>query len=197
MGTPARPATERTWATQALPPASQASQASPPCPRGRRGCGRAPRAATKVAEPPPLISAAQADPAWTECFLESRSQAGRAQSIEVWVFRTESSVGFEKLLKHRHFNHEVGDELSCRSRHPDAELECLECTRVVFGGVYGSIGVVVPVFPLEAKALGCLSRSRLVEADFSDDDNYDGNPTREVALCNSHRGQFDAVNLAP
>mmetsp|Transcript_31926 Transcript_31926/g.76044 ORF Transcript_31926/g.76044 Transcript_31926/m.76044 type:complete len:225 (+) Transcript_31926:47-721(+) len=147
--------------------------------------------------PPPAIPTATSEPSWTECILQSQ-HAGIADSapelreVEVWLFRSDTSAGFEKFLKHRHFG--AGDDAAtCRSVDPDSSIQCLECTRVIFGGVYGSIGVVVPAYPHESQATGCLSRNRIVEADFDDDDNYDGNPTQEVALCNSHRGQLDAV----
>ena len=144
--------------------------------------------------PPPTIPAATSEPSWTECFLESPSgedlQRQDMQDVEVWLFRSDTSAGFEKFLKHRHFG-AGGDTARCRSINPDSSIQCLECTRIIFGGVYGSIGVVVPAYPPESHAIGCLSRNRIVEADFDDDDNYDGNPTQEVALCNSHRGQLD------
>ena len=148
--------------------------------------------------PPPAIPTATSEPSWTECFLESpKGDSGTQDSqVEVWLFRSDTSAGFEKFLKHRQFG-EGGDAATCRSINPDSSIQCLECTRIIFGGVYGSIGVVVPAYPPEDHATGCLSRNRIVEADFEDDDNYDGNPTQEVALCNSHRGQLDAVSLVP
>mmetsp|Transcript_60699 Transcript_60699/g.113435 ORF Transcript_60699/g.113435 Transcript_60699/m.113435 type:complete len:215 (+) Transcript_60699:109-753(+) len=143
--------------------------------------------------PPPTIPMATSEPSWTECFLKSQGDTGSGQDMEVWLFRSDTSAGFEKFLQHRHFGSE--DAATCRSINPDSSIQCLECTRVIFGGVYGSIGVVVPAYPPENQATGCLSRNRVVEADFDDDDNYDGNPTREVALCNTHRGQLDSVPI--
>ncbi len=141
-----------------------------------------------AASPPPVIPAATSEPSWTECFLTH----GMSNSdVEVWVFRSDTVSGFEKFLQHRHFD-PGNEKATCRSISPDSSIQCLECTRVIFGGVYGSIGVVVPTYPPESQAVGCLSRNRIVEADFDDDDNYDGNPTREVALCKSHRGQIDS-----
>ena len=144
-----------------------------------------------AATPPPVIPTATSEPLWTECFLQT--QRGQSSSQEVWLFRSDTSSGFEKFLKHRHFN--LADTATCRSISPDSSIQCLECTRVIFGGVYGSLGVLVPAYPPEGQAVGCLSRNRIVEADFDDDDNYDGNPTREVALCNSHRGHLDSMPL--
>ena len=145
--------------------------------------------------PPPAIPTATSEPSWTECFLQAQGDSTQETlESEVWLFRSDTSAGFEKFLKHRHFGGDSGgDTATCRSVNPDSRIQCLECTRVIFGGVYGSIGVVVPAYPPESHAVGCLSRNRIVEADFDDDDNYDGNPTREVALCNSHRGHLDAL----
>lgn len=140
--------------------------------------------------PPPVIPAATSEPSWTECFLTHGSHGTSNSDVEVWVFRSDTVSGFEKFLQHRHFD-PGNEKATCRSISPDSSIQCLECTRVIFGGVYGSIGVVVPTYPPESQAVGCLSRNRIVEADF-DDDNYDGNPTREVALCKSHRGQIDS-----
>lgn len=148
---------------------------------------------TAAVAPPPSVAVDLSKPDWTECVLEGRSAGTTAHSFETWLFRTDLSKGFEKFLKHRHFDPSVGDSLSCRDRQPDTSIECLECARVVFGGVYGSIGVVVPAFPIEKQAGGCLSRSRMLEVDFDDDDNFDGNPTQEIAMCNSHRGKFEDV----
>eukprot|EP00438_Fugacium_kawagutii_P005140 Skav200413 [mRNA] locus=scaffold3090:38055:38705:- [translate_table: standard] len=145
--------------------------------------------------PPPVIPTASSEPIWTECFLTQSQVQDSAQSgseVEVWLFRSDTASGFEKFLQHRHFD-PGKEKATCRSISPDSSIQCLECTRVIFGGVYGSIGVVVPAYPHEGQAVGCLSRNRVVEADFEDDDNYDGNPTCEVALCNSHRGRFDSA----
>lgn len=148
--------------------------------------------------PPPVIPTASSEPIWTECFLtqtEAQNSEVEGQSgseVEVWLFRSDTASGFEKFLQHRHFD-PGKEKATCRSISPDSSIQCLECTRVIFGGVYGSIGVVVPAYPPEGQAVGCLSRNRVVEADFEDDDNYDGNPTCEVALCNSHRGRFDSA----
>ena len=146
--------------------------------------------------PPPMIPTATAEESWTECFLQSDPDAESSGSTEaeVWLFRSDTSAGFETFLKHRQFG-QGKDKATCRSISPDSGIQCLECTRVIFGGVYGAIGVVVPTYPPENQAVGCLSRNRIVEADFNDDDNYDGNPTREVALCNSHRGHLDSVPI--
>lgn len=159
-----------------------------PC---RLNCTRLHACGPVAATPPPVIPTAMSEPSWTECFLQAPH--GQSNSQEVWLFRSDTSSGFEKFLKHRHFDSE--DKATCRSINPDSSIQCLECTRVIFGGVYGSLGVVVPTYPPETYAAGCLSRNRIVEADFDDDDNYDGNPTREVALCNSHRGHLDSVPL--
>lgn len=153
---------------------------------------------TVAAAPPPVLSTTFSPSAWTECVLESQSggsDVARTQHFETWLFRTDAGTGFDKFLKHRHFGRSDGDSVSCRDHPPDATISCLECVRVVFGGVYGSIGVIVPAYPTEAMATGCISRSRIVEVDYDDDDNYDGNPTREVALCNSHRGKFDGLSV--
>ena len=124
--------------------------------------------------------------------MEAKDQGG--SDVEVWLFRSDTISGFEKFLQHRHFD--PGNEnATCRSISPDSSIQCLECTRIIFGGAYGAIGVIVPAYPPESQAVGCLSRNRVVEADFDDDDNYDGNPTREVALCNSHRGRLDSAIL--
>lgn len=160
--------------------------------------------------PPPVIPTATSEPLWTECFLTQRMQkdqegvealeAGQPgqpttrSDVEVWLFRSDTASGFEKFLQHRHFD-PANEDATCRSISPDSSVQCLECTRIIFGGVYGSIGVIVPTYPPESQAVGCLSRNRVVEADFDDDDNYDGNPTREVALCNSHKGRLDSAML--
>lgn len=158
--------------------------------------------------PPPVIPTATSEPVWTECFLMGKRmqkdqeglealEAGQPTTrsdVEVWLFRSDTVSGFEKFLQHRHFD-PANEDATCRSISPDSSIQCLECIRIIFGGVYGSIGIIVPTYPPESQAVGCLSRNRVVEADFDDDDNYDGNPTREVALCNSHRGRLDSAVL--
>lgn len=146
--------------------------------------------------------AASAASATSEVFaaLEDSGKERRSPSfVEVWVLRTADYGDFERLLKLRSYD-PSRVSLNCRVRSIDAEVSCNECIRLLRGGHYGTLGIVVPAYPPQRSAVGCLQLSKTLEVEAKFESwgspvslGELGNEQRQSAFCNSVNVQMTRV----
>ena len=82
-------------------------------------------------------------------------------SLQVWVLRRPHINFFRRLLTLRGFHQlSSSSQLKCRERTIDAQMNCVDCVRLLHGGFYGHMGVAVPAYPRQEKVMGCLRLSK-------------------------------------
>ncbi|CAK9003670.1 unnamed protein product [Durusdinium trenchii] len=146
------------------------------------------RPPTETAPPvtePPVAAPRRSE--WLECLIQHELRAGpEKKHAEVWVLRRPHINFFRRLLTLRGFwAHSSSSQLKCRERSIDAEMNCVDCVRLLHGGFYGHMGVAVPAHPKQEKVMGCLQLSKVlnVEANPADDQTngaWDSAPTSQL-----------------
>eukprot|EP00913_Durusdinium_trenchii_P012805 g12023.t1 len=159
------------------------------------------RPPTETAPPvtePPVAAPRRSE--WLECLIQHELRAGpEKKHAEVWVLRRPHINFFRRLLTLRGFwAHSSSSQLKCRERSIDAEMNCVDCVRLLHGGFYGHMGVAVPAHPKQEKVMGCLQLSKVlnVEANPADDQTngaWDSAPTSQYAFCNTLSVNYNAI----